>query len=327
MRPARPTSISLGLAALALTLTACGGSSGVQSAPGASKDPNASSAGSELVVLADDLNLQTADNIVPVVSAKVATPALETALNKVTADLTTDKLVALNKQADVDRKTPAVVAKGYVEDNKLAEGLSGGSGSIVIGAANFSENQILANVFAEVLNAAGFQARVKPVTSRDVYGPALERGELQVMAEYAGTFTEYFNKKANGANATPLASGDVDKTVTALRELAGKKGLKILEPAEAADQNAFAVTKTFAQANNLTKLSDLKGFQGKLVLGGPPECPTRPFCQPGLESTYGLSFDSFVSLDAGGPLTKTALKTGKVQLGLVFSSDGSLSTL
>lgn len=327
MRPARPTSISLGLAALALTLTACGGSSGVQSAPGASKDPNASSAGSELVVLADDLNLQTADNIVPVVSAKVATPALETALNKVTADLTTDKLVALNKQADVDRKTPAVVAKSYVEENKLAEGLSGGSGSIVIGAANFSENQILANVFAEVLNAAGFQARVKPVTSRDVYGPALERGELQVMAEYAGTFTEYFNKKANGANATPLASGDVDKTVTALRELAGKKGLKILEPAEAADQNAFAVTKTFAQANNLTKLSDLKGFQGKLVLGGPPECPTRPFCQPGLESTYGLSFDSFVSLDAGGPLTKTALKTGKVQLGLVFSSDGSLSTL
>ncbi len=326
MRP-RISRPALGIAALALTLTACGGSSGPAPAAGGSTDPNASSAGSELVVLADDLNLQTADNIVPVVSKNVATPALETALNKVMAGLTTDKLVALNKQADVDRKTPAVVAKGYVADTKLAEGLSGGSGSVVVGAANFSENQILANVFAEVLNGAGFKATVKPVTSRDVYAPALERGELQVMAEYVGTLTEYFNKQANGADAAPLASGDVDKTVTALRTLADKKGLQVLEPAEAADQNAFAVTKTFAEANKLTKLSDLKGYSGKLVLGGPPECPTRPFCQPGLEKTYGLSFDSFVSLDAGGPLTKTALKTGKIQLGLVFSSDGSLASL
>jgi osmoprotectant transport system substrate-binding protein len=113
--------------------------------------------------------------------------------------------------------------------------------------------------------------------------------------------------------------------VTALRGLAEKKGLKVLEPAEAADQNAFAVTKTFAENNDLHTLSDLKNYKGNLVLGGPPECPTRPFCQVGLEKTYGLHFSSFVALDAGGPLTKTALKQGKVQLGLVFSSDGSLT--
>jgi len=85
------------------------------------------------------------------------------------------------------------------------------------------------------------------------------------------------------------------------------------------------VTKAFAEANSLTKLSDLKGFEGDLALGGPAECPTRPFCQPGLEKTYGIEFSEFVSLDAGGPLTKTALKQGRVQVGLVFSSDGSLS--
>lgn len=326
-RQTRTTRMTVGLAGLALILTACGGSSEPTADGSSGKPKSTSSAGDELVVLADDLNLQTADNIVPVVSKKVATPPLEEALNKVTSDLTTDELIALNRQADVERKTPAVVAKGYVEANKLTEGLGGGSGSVVVGAANFSENQILANVFAEVLDAAGFDATVKPVTSRDVYGPALERGELQVMAEYVGTLTEYFNKRANGPDAAPLASGDVDKTVAALRPLADAKGLKVLEPAEAADQNAFAVTKAFAEANDLTKLSDLKGYDGPLVLGGPPECPTRPFCQPGLEKTYGLSFDSFVSLDAGGPLTKTALKTGKIQLGLVFSSDGSLSTL
>jgi osmoprotectant transport system substrate-binding protein len=313
--------------AIALTVTGCGGSSATSTSSGTlgkSSEPT-SSAGEELVVLADDQHLQTVDNVVPVVSAKVYTPALETALNNVTKGLTTQVLVGLNKQADVERKTPAAVAKAYVDDNSLTDGLSGGSGKVVIGAANFSENQILANIFAEVLKAAGFDATVKPVTSRDVYGPALERGQLQVMAEYVGTFTEYFNKKANGPDAAPAASGDLPKTLTALRGFASAKGLKVLEPAEAADQNAFAVTKKFADDNNLKTLSDLKSYQGKITLGGPPECPTRPFCQVGLEKTYGLHFDGFVALDAGGPLTKTALKQGKIQLGLVFSSDSSLT--
>ena len=132
-------------------------------------------------------------------------------------------------------------------------------------------------------------------------------------------------KKVGGPDAPAKASGDLAATTTALRALAEPRGLTVLEPSEAADQNAFAVTKTFAEANSLTKLSDLKGFKGDLVLGGPAECPTRPFCQPGLEKTYGIEFSEFVSLDAGGPLTKTALKQGRVQVGLVFSSDGSLS--
>ncbi|MFN2536697.1 MAG: glycine betaine ABC transporter substrate-binding protein, partial [Mycobacteriales bacterium] len=104
-------------------------------------------------------------------------------------------------------------------------------------------------------------------------------------------------------------------------------GLTALEPSPAADQNAFAVTKNFAEANNLTKLSDLKRVTTKLVLGGPPECTTRPFCKPGLEKTYGLTFAGFKTLDAGGPLTKAALKDGSIQVGLVLSSDGSLGTL
>lgn len=318
---------ALSLVAGAVLVAGCGGSSTTSTASGTLDAPSkaASSAGDELVVLTDDQHLQTVDNVVPVVSAKVDSPALEQALNGVTKVLTTDDLVGLNKSADVERKTPAAVAKDYVASKSLADGLSGGKGKVVVGAANFSENQILANIFVDVLKAAGFDASVKPVTSRDVYGPALEAGQLQVMAEYAGTFTEYFNKKANGADAAPAASSDLQATVTALRGFAEKKGLKILEPAEAADQNAFAVTKTFAEANDLHTLSDLKSYKGSLVLGGPPECPTRPFCQAGLEKTYGLTFASFVALDAGGPLTKTALKQGKVQLGLVFSSDGSLT--
>jgi osmoprotectant transport system substrate-binding protein len=318
----------LALLALSATVAACGGSSDSDDSVTSGSSPAGSSAGNELVVLADDLHLQTVDNIIPAINAKVSSPQLEEALNKTLQGMTTADLVALNKQADVERKTPAAVAKGYFDTERIGADLpTGGTGKIVVGAANFSENQILANLFVLALDQAGFNASVKPVTNREVYEPALERGELSVVPEYVGTLTEFLNKKANGADAPALASSDLQATVSALGGLAEKKGLKVLAPAEAADQNAFAVTKTFATANNLTKLSDLKGFSGKIALGGPPECPTRPFCQPGLEKTYGLKFDSFVSLDAGGPLTKTALKTGKVQLGLVFSSDGSLAQL
>jgi osmoprotectant transport system substrate-binding protein len=196
-----------------------------------------------------------------------------------------------------------------------------------VGAANFSENQTLANVYAQVLNAAGFDASVKTVGSREVYEPALEKGQLQVVPEYVGTLTEFINKAENGADAAPIASGDLDATVQGLTGLGDKVGLKFGDPAAAADQNTFAVTTAFADEYGVKTLSDLAAkCSSGLVLGGPPECPDRPFCQPGLESKYGLAFDSFTSLDAGGPLSKTALKQGKVALSLVFSSDAALAS-
>jgi osmoprotectant transport system substrate-binding protein len=288
---------------------------------------DSSSAGDVLVVLEDDLKLQTVDNVVPVVRTAKAGDALKAALDKVSSSLTTEELVALNKAVDVDRKTSAAAASDFASQKGLTTGLSGGSGKVVVGAANFSESLTLANLYVAALKAAGFDASVKSVTSREVYEPALEKGDLDVFPEYVGTLTEFLNKKVNGATAAAKASGDLDATVTALKALATPRGLTVYTPSAAADQNAFAVTKAFAEKNSLTKLSDLKNVKTKLVLGGPPECPSRPFCQPGLVSKYGLSFESFKTLDAGGPLTKNALKKGEVQLGLVFSSDGSLGSL
>lgn len=326
MRSRRNLVHAVAVAAATLALTACGGSSSTSTGAG-TVDKEKSSAGDELVVLADDQHLQTVDNVTPVINAKVAGPQLEQALNAVSKVLTTEDLLVMNKAADIERKSPAVVAKAYVEDKKLATGVTGGSGKVVVGGANFNESKILASIYVEVLKAAGFEASVKPVTNREVYEPALERGEITVFAEYAGTLAEFLNKKANGPDAPAVASGDLTATVSALRRLAENRGLRVLEPAQAADQNAFAVTKTFAEANDLRTLSDLKGFDGRLVLGGPAECPKRPFCQPGLEEKYGLKFTGFQALDAGGPLTKAALKSGKIQLGLVFSTDSSLSSL
>ena len=337
----RSSSVAACAVLVGLALSACGdsGSSGTKAAsstpaPAASGSASSSSggqvcapvAGDALVVLTDDKGLQTVDNIIPAINAKVAKPPLTDALDKVSAALTSEKLIALNKSTDVDRKTPPNAAKDFVATEKLTDGLSGGSGKIVVGAANFSENQTLANVYAQVLNAAGYDASVKTVGNREVYEPALEKGDLQVVPEYAGTLTEFLNKTVNGATAAPLASSDLQATVTALTGLGSKLGLAFGMPAEAADQNAFAVTTAFADKYGVKTLSDLAAAcSSGLVLGGPPECPDRPFCQPGLESTYSLKFDSFTALDAGGPLSKTALKQGKVAIALVFSSDATLA--
>jgi osmoprotectant transport system substrate-binding protein len=325
-----------GLLLLTLGLSACGdsGQSGTQNSdkPSAAGSSAAATkcdavAGDQLVALTDDKKLQTVDNIIPAINAKAATAPLLTALNKVSAVLTTDKLLALNKSTDIDRKTPANAAKAFVATEGLGGGGATGSGKVVVGAANFSENQTIANIYADVLKSAGFSTSVKTVGNRELYEPALEKGQLQVVPEYAGTLTEFLNKKANGANAAPKASGDLTATTQALTQLGSAIGLKFGQPAQAADQNTFAVTKAFADKYGVATLSDLSSKCGGGVasLGGPPECPQRPFCQPGLQSKYGLKFATFTSLDAGGPLSKTALKQGKVAMALVFSSDAALA--
>jgi osmoprotectant transport system substrate-binding protein len=325
---------AVGLLLATILLSACGesGSSGTKAestntASAAGKADCAPVAGDELVVLEDDQQLQTVDNVIPAVNAEASSDVMLEALNKVSAALDTDKLIALNQQTDVERQTSPNVAKEFVESEGIAEGLSGGSGKVVVGAFNFSESATLANIYAEVLNAAGFDASVKTVGNREVAEPALEKGTIDVMPEYVGTLTEFINLAENGAGAEPVASGDLDATVQGLTSLGEQVGLVFGEPSPAQDQNAFAVTQAFAEEYGVATLSELAEKCGSgLVLGGPPECPERPFCQPGLEGTYGLTFDSFSALDAGGPLSKTALKQGKVSVALVFSSDAALGS-
>jgi osmoprotectant transport system substrate-binding protein len=325
----------VGLILAAFLLSACGesGSSGTKAKSTPTSDGGAAAAtcepvaGEELVVLDDDKNLQTVDNVIPAVNAEASSDAMLEALNKVSAALDTDKLIALNQQTDVERQTSPNVAKDFVASEGLAEGVSGGSGKVVVGAFNFSESATLANIYAEVLGAAGFDASVKTVGNREVAEPALEKGTIDVMPEYVGTLTEFINQAENGAGAEPVASGDLDATVQGLTSLGEQVGLVFGEPSPAQDQNAFAVTQAFAEEYGVATLSELAEKCGSgLVLGGPPECPERPFCQPGLEETYGLTFDSFSALDAGGPLSKTALKQGKVSVALVFSSDAALGS-
>jgi osmoprotectant transport system substrate-binding protein len=163
--------------------------------------------------------------------------------------------------------------------------------------------------------------------NRELYLRALGSGEIHVVPEYLGTLTTFLTTEKD-PQATSPASGDVDKTLAALTPLLQEKQWVAYTPSPAQDQNAFAVTKETADRYGLSKLSDLAkpDVQGQLTLGGPAECPTRPFCRPGLEKTYGAKFKGFRPLDAGGPLTINAIADGQVDIGLVFSSDGVVAS-
>jgi osmoprotectant transport system substrate-binding protein len=191
---------------------------------------------------------------------------------------------------------------------------------IVVAAFNFSESEILAHLFADALNAAGLHATVKALSTRETVQPALWAGQVQVVPEYTSSLTAFLNRHDRVPSAKGTAHG-LRATMIALRAAASRHHLTVLDPSAAANENVFAVTGQFARENHLSSLSDLAGYRGPLVLGGPAECPTRPYCEPGLRKLYGIRVTGFRRLDPGGPLTKLALKTGQIQVGLLFSSD------
>ena len=216
----------------------------------------------------------------------------------------------------------AVVTSACGDDG---DGSANKSKTVVIGSATFSENVIVANMYAGALREEGYQVVVrKGLGQREIYMPALEQGGakngIDLIPEYVGTVLEYVNQRAGEAN------GNLDETVSKLRARLDPKGITALEPSPAADQNAFAVTRATADRLKLKKLSDITPtVASTLTLGAGAECPNRPFCQPGLEKTYGLKFKTFRVLDSCGPLTLEALTKGDIDIGLVCSSAGGVA--
>ena len=202
-------------------------------------------------------------------------------------------------------------------------GTSSAKETITIASFNFSESIILAHIYGDALKNKGYTINYKDkLGNREIVEPSLENGLIDLYAGYAATDLDF----VDGRQGVSLEAGsDAQANVQKLNARLNPKGVKVLDPSPAVDQNAFAVTKAEADQNNLTKLSDLTAVASGWTLGGPPECPQRPFCQPGLQQTYGLHFKAFKSLDAGGPLTYAALKNGNINIGLVFSSDGGIA--
>ncbi|MEU4501912.1 ABC transporter substrate-binding protein [Streptomyces sp. NPDC024089] len=200
----------------------------------------------------------------------------------------------------------------------------GDSRHLTIGSAGFTESDLLAQMYALLLNRAGYSTKIISVTNREIYEPALESGQIDVVPEYAATFADWLNAKKNGADATPVGSPDLAATMKALRALAAPRGLTVLDPGRAVDQNAFAVTARYAAEHHLRTLGDLgrSGLPVRLAAGD--ECVQRPYCAPGLEKTYGIRITAVDPKGVGTTQAKQAVQNGQDQMVLTTTTDATL---
>jgi osmoprotectant transport system substrate-binding protein len=192
-------------------------------------------------------------------------------------------------------------------------------GPIVVGVSgDFTENQLVAEMYAQVLEHAGYTIeRQLDLHSREISQNALESGQIDLKPEYLSSLLLFMDPNAQAsANSARVASQE--------GRLLQPKGITLLTPSPAQDTNEFVANAKTAQQFDLTTMSSLAPVAGRLTFGGPPECPQRPFCLTGLQRVYGILFDKFKPLDVGGPQTIAALKADEVQIGLLFSTDPSI---
>lgn len=194
--------------------------------------------------------------------------------------------------------------------------------TIIIGSTNFEEQEIVANMYGDVLSKAGYPVKVEPALgTRSVVVPALQHNQITLEPDYAASLLGYLN------GGTPQAAGgEITTAIAADNAALASSGVTVLAASKALDTNVFAVTKATASKDHLTTISSLAPYASSFTLGGPPECPTFAGCQPGLIKVYGLNFAGFKSLDEAGPLSVAALKNGEVQVVELFSSDGNVES-
>jgi osmoprotectant transport system substrate-binding protein len=210
-----------------------------------------------------------------------------------------------------------------LKDPGAGAGAGGGSGgearSVVVASANFPENVILAEIYAGALKAAGVDVTTKlNVGSREVLLPALERGDVSVLPEYSGALLEYLTKGTSKATDTAAQVREIRAALPS--------GLTVLEPSAAQDQETVTCTREVVDRHGLRSLEDLARVSRELTFGGPPELPRRDgFGLRGLKSVYGIEFERFRPLDVAGPLTVSALKSGKVDCANLFSTQSAIA--
>jgi osmoprotectant transport system substrate-binding protein len=191
--------------------------------------------------------------------------------------------------------------------------------TITVASFDFPESELLADIYGQALRSHGYPVRFAPrLGPRELLDPALSRGLVEMVPEYAGTALQFLSL----GKVQP--SADVTATHRSLRQTLRGSELVALDPAPAQDANAIVVTRRTASRYGLRTISDLARVKPLLTFGGPPECPTRPLCLQGLRRTYGLRVRSFLPLDVGGPLTRQALEQSQVDVALMFSTEPAL---
>ena len=188
-----------------------------------------------------------------------------------------------------------------------------------VASFNFAESRLVAEIYAQALEGEGIQVRRElDLGPRELVQPALRQGLVDVVPEYLGSALTSVDP---AAEVDPSVPADVRRHLDAAVD---PWGLRVLEPSAAQNQNGLAVTRATAERLDLEVTSDLRGAASELSIGGPPECPDRPYCLPGLAEAYGLTFAEFRPL-ADQAYVRQALADRVIDVGVLFTTDGALA--
>ncbi len=194
---------------------------------------------------------------------------------------------------------------------------SGSAGSLTVGSADFTESTLLADIYADALQAKGVSITKKlNIGERSVYWKAMQDGSINFFPEYNGSILYFLDSSATAKSTAAVTA--------ALPAVLGSS-LTALNPAPAQDSDTITVTKATAQKDHLTSIGDLAPIASHLTFGAPAAFQTRPDGIPALKSVYGVTFGNFTALSASGTVTVTALKNGTIDAGDIFSTDPSFA--
>lgn len=200
-----------------------------------------------------------------------------------------------------------------------AAGGGGAKGDIKVGAFDFPEGRLLANVYVAGLKKAGYNASVVQLAQREIVQPALQKGDIDVVPEYVSSMLNYY--KAGAATA------DEAKNLSTVKQLAEAKGVTVYAPAPATDNYAYVVSKDFSDKNSITTVSQLAAYSQKtpITMGGSQECRDRSYCKAGLEKTYGMKIGDYKVIVLSSQPAVDGLLKDETQVAVFNSSDGVLS--
>lgn len=215
----------------------------------------------------------------------------------------------------------ALLLAGCANPDPLDAGLDSdgpGANTVVVGSANFPENVILAEVYAQALEAEGFTVERKMnIGAREVLYSQIASCRLTVVPEYNQALLAFLDPEATAKGTEEVN----DALAEALPEQ-----LSVLDPSEAQDNNAIVVPNELADQHGLKQIGDLAPIAKELTFGGPPEWKSRAEGYLGVQKDYGIEFREFKSLDFSGPITLSALQKGDIDAALLFSTTPQITT-
>ena len=202
-------------------------------------------------------------------------------------------------------------------DNPVGSSSSTGGGStIVVASQQYYSNEIIAELYAQALeNADRTVERQYQIGQREFYLPELESGSIDLIPEYGGNLLQYYDKSSTASDAEAIARALAD---------ALPAGLRVLDAAEASDQDSYTVTRATADQYSLGSIGDLGRIGGTVTVAANSEFATRPYGTDGVRDAYGIDITVLGVEDSGGPLTVKALTEGQAQAADIYTADPAI---